>query len=208
MAVAMRILGGERPGDIKTPPSDFAPPKYDWRELQRWNISESRLPKGSEILFGSQRFWQRYSWQIALIIGVMLLQAGLISALCISAVAVNLPKCRPGSAWRSCPCQPLLNRRCTDALDCSRNQPAAWLYSDQRRNCTGNPEVCSPDIVELNEIVDDIVRDDRRASESHPKDEEPPDKVAVRTEKVSTSTTSGGKPSNSFRRWPSLERSN
>jgi hypothetical protein len=54
MAVAMRILGGERAGDIKTPPSDFAAPKYDWRELQRWNISERRLPPDSEILFGSR----------------------------------------------------------------------------------------------------------------------------------------------------------
>src|SRR5882757_2004833 len=81
MAVAMRILGGERPGDIKMPPSDFAAPKYDWRELQRWNISESRLPRGSEILFREPTVWQRYSWQIALITAVILLQAGLILGL-------------------------------------------------------------------------------------------------------------------------------
>ena len=31
----------------------------------------------------------------------------------------------------------------------------------------------SPDIVELNEIVDDILKDDRRASEVIPEDEEP-----------------------------------
>src|SRR5262249_22166364 len=37
-AVAILILGGEKPGDIKTPPSRFGPPRYDWRELQRWNI--------------------------------------------------------------------------------------------------------------------------------------------------------------------------
>ena len=50
-AVAVRILGGEKAGDIKTPPIEFPTPKYDWRQLQRWNISESRLPPGSEILF-------------------------------------------------------------------------------------------------------------------------------------------------------------
>jgi hypothetical protein len=90
MAVAMRILDGERPGDIKTPPSDFARPKFDWRELQRWNISASRLPPGSEILFREPTAWERYSWQIALIIAVILLQAGLI-----------WPKYSPGSAWQN-----------------------------------------------------------------------------------------------------------
>jgi hypothetical protein len=34
-SVAVRILGGEKAGDIKTPVSQFSTPKYDWRELQR-----------------------------------------------------------------------------------------------------------------------------------------------------------------------------
>jgi hypothetical protein len=37
--VAVRILGGEKAGDIKTPPIGFATPKFDWREMQRWGIS-------------------------------------------------------------------------------------------------------------------------------------------------------------------------
>ena len=32
-------------------PSCVLTPKYDWRQLQRWNISEDRLPPGSEVLF-------------------------------------------------------------------------------------------------------------------------------------------------------------
>ena len=35
-AVAVRILGGEKAGDIKTPPTGYATPKFDWRQLQRW----------------------------------------------------------------------------------------------------------------------------------------------------------------------------
>jgi hypothetical protein len=31
-AVAIRILGGEKPSDIKIPASGFATPKFDWRE--------------------------------------------------------------------------------------------------------------------------------------------------------------------------------
>ena len=29
-------------------------PRYDWRELRRWNISESRLPPGSVIEFRNE----------------------------------------------------------------------------------------------------------------------------------------------------------
>ena len=49
--VAVRILNGERPSDIKMSPVGFGTPKFDWREMQRWGISESHLPPGSEIYF-------------------------------------------------------------------------------------------------------------------------------------------------------------
>ncbi len=68
--VAVRILDGEKAGDIKTPASQFSPPRYDWRELQRWGISESSLPPGSEILFREPTAWERYSWQITLALAV------------------------------------------------------------------------------------------------------------------------------------------
>src|SRR5215203_5431597 len=35
-AVAVRILNGEKAGDIKTPPTRYASPKYDWRQMERW----------------------------------------------------------------------------------------------------------------------------------------------------------------------------
>ena len=64
-AVAVRILGGEKAGGIKVPPIEFAAPKYDWRQLQRWNISESRLPEGSEVLFREPKVWERYPGKLA-----------------------------------------------------------------------------------------------------------------------------------------------
>ena len=78
-AVAIRMLGGEKTSGID--PVGFSAPKYDWRQLQRWNISESRLPPGSEILFREPTVWERYSWQIASIVAVILIQAGLIAVL-------------------------------------------------------------------------------------------------------------------------------
>jgi two-component system, LuxR family, sensor kinase FixL len=87
--VAVRILRGE-------PTSNFPPriigmqsPRYDWRELRRWNISEERLPPGSRIEFRQPTMWQRYRWWIVGIGIVGLLQAGLIVQL-----AVNLARRR------------------------------------------------------------------------------------------------------------------
>jgi signal transduction histidine kinase len=76
--VAVRILGGEKAGDIKTPPIGFATPKFDWRELQRWGISEARLPPGSEIHFRSPTAWEQYRAQIFAVSAAILVQAALI----------------------------------------------------------------------------------------------------------------------------------
>jgi signal transduction histidine kinase len=49
--------------------------------MQRWGISENRLPPGSEIEFRELGVWQRYSWQIASITLIVLMQAALIVGL-------------------------------------------------------------------------------------------------------------------------------
>jgi signal transduction histidine kinase len=77
-AIAVRILGGEKAGDIKTAPIGFAAPKFDWREMQRWGISESRLPPGSEIHFRNPTVWEQYRLQIVGVFGIVLGQSALI----------------------------------------------------------------------------------------------------------------------------------
>ncbi|MGE3149823.1 MAG: ATP-binding protein, partial [Pseudorhodoplanes sp.] len=63
-AVAKRLLSGENPADIVVPAAGMDKPKFDWRQLQRWGISEARLPAGSEVLFRSPTAWERYRPQI------------------------------------------------------------------------------------------------------------------------------------------------
>jgi signal transduction histidine kinase len=77
-SVAMRILGGEAPSDIKPLPIGHGTTKYDWRELQRWNIAESGLPPGSEVHFREPSAWERYRVQMLAIIAAFLAQAMLI----------------------------------------------------------------------------------------------------------------------------------
>jgi signal transduction histidine kinase len=80
-AVAALMLGGEAPAKIKTGTIAAGTPKYDWRELQRWNISEALLPRGSVVQFRQPTVWETYRWQIALLVAAILVQAAMIMVL-------------------------------------------------------------------------------------------------------------------------------
>jgi signal transduction histidine kinase len=56
---ALEILGGKPPQDI---PIVRGPNLYlfDWRELKRWNLEESRLPAGSTVLFRQPTLWEQH----------------------------------------------------------------------------------------------------------------------------------------------------
>lgn len=66
---AIRILQGERPQDAVRGVSHTPTPMFDWRELRRWSISESRLPPGAQVLFREPTLWERHKW---LILGILL----------------------------------------------------------------------------------------------------------------------------------------
>jgi signal transduction histidine kinase len=75
--LALRVLAGTETGPQV---SEVATNKllFDWRQLQRWGISESKLPAGSEILFRESSAWERYKPQILAITAALLVQALLI----------------------------------------------------------------------------------------------------------------------------------
>jgi signal transduction histidine kinase len=79
--LARRILDGENPSSIPVVAGDFVRPIFDWRQLQRWGISEKNVPPGSEVRFRQPTAWEQYHWQIMLIAAALLLQTGLIIGL-------------------------------------------------------------------------------------------------------------------------------
>jgi len=80
--LALRILDGENASDIPiTNNEEILRPVFDWRQLQRWGISENRLPVGSEVRFRSPTAWEQYRWQIMLISAALALQSLLIGRL-------------------------------------------------------------------------------------------------------------------------------
>jgi signal transduction histidine kinase len=79
--VALRILRGEALGGVTLPGPRTGPPKFDWREMERWGITQGHLPPGSAIYFRAPTAWEAYNRQILAISAAILIQAALIGLL-------------------------------------------------------------------------------------------------------------------------------
>ena len=139
---------------------------FDWHQLQRWKVSELSLPPGNEIRFRDPTAWETYRWPIVMIAAVILVQAALILGL-------------------------LWERRRRRRLEVEARQRMAELAHMNRFSTAGemaasiaheinqplgailnNAETAkimlksqSPDLKGMEEIVDDIQRDNSRATE-------------------------------------------
>ncbi len=79
--VAIRLLNGAPPRSINVPPQRPGQPIFDWRELQRWGIAESRLPAGSVVSYRSPSLWQEHRPTVLGAVGALLVQLLLIVGL-------------------------------------------------------------------------------------------------------------------------------
>ncbi len=164
--VAVRILGGEKAGDIRLSPTRYAAPKFDWRQLQRWGISESLLPPNSQIFFRQPSAWETYRWQIAMVSLVVLLQATLISVLLYERRRRHFAEVE---ARRRMSELAHANRysmagELTASIAHELNQPLAAILVNTETAALMLAQP-SPDMKELKEILSDIRRDDQRAGE-------------------------------------------
>jgi signal transduction histidine kinase len=163
---AVRILRGEMPGDIQAPPIGYSTPRFDWRELQRWNISESRLPAGSEVYFRVPSVWEQYWIQITAILAALLLQAAIISWLLVERRRRYFAQTEATNRRREVV---RLNRVTTanvlsSSIAHELNQPlGAILSNTEAAQMLLNAD--PPDLAQIGEILGDIIRDDQRASE-------------------------------------------
>jgi signal transduction histidine kinase len=165
-SAAVRILNGEAPGEIDTPPIGPGTPKYDWRELQRWNISESRLPAGSEIYFQIPSAWEQYRLQISAGLAALLLQAAIITWLVIEHRRRHLAEAEANSRRREVI---RLNRVTTanvlsSSISHELSQPLGAILSNTEA-AQMLLKVSPPDLKQIGEILSDIVRDEQRAGD-------------------------------------------
>jgi signal transduction histidine kinase len=121
---------------------------------------------GSETFFREPTAWQRYSWQIALITAIVLVQGGLIMGLLREHRRRQLAEVQ--SRQRMAELARVMRfstaGELTGSIAHEINQPLGSILTNAEtaKVILKSP---SPDIAELNEIVDDILRDDRRAGE-------------------------------------------
>ena len=165
-AVAIRILGGEKAGEIKVPWLRYAAPKYDWRQLQRWGISESLLASGSAVYFREPSAWDRYRWQIVIGCALILVQGAMIANL------LHERRRRQFAELQSRQRMSELARanrvstvgELTVSIAHEINQPLGAIRSNAE-TMELILSSSSPDIGEIREIVADIRHDENRATE-------------------------------------------
>jgi PAS domain-containing protein len=79
--IGLHILAGDLPESL--PPGRVETQAFmvDWRQLRRWGLDETRLPRGTIVRFEEPSLWKQYRREILAVIAVVLLQSALIVAL-------------------------------------------------------------------------------------------------------------------------------
>jgi signal transduction histidine kinase len=160
-----QLLEGTAPAAVPVT-AGLVTPVFDWRQLQRWHVPDSRVPAASEIRYYQPTVWQQYQMQI---VGSLLIIA------CLSALSIALLIERSRRALAVSEARKRLaeiahmNRNATAsvysaAIAHELNQPLAAILSNAEA-----AEVmlghASPPLQDVREILADIQRDDRRASD-------------------------------------------
>lgn len=83
-AIGVRVLRGEPPSSIPVTSAGAHKNLFDWRQLDRWNIDERRLPADSQIDHRPVSIWYLYKWYILAGCTLFVLQSGLVVGLLIS----------------------------------------------------------------------------------------------------------------------------
>ena len=79
--LGLRLFAGEKPEQIGVEQASDNDYVFDWREMNRWGISESSLPAASIVNFREPTVWEIYKWQIAIVALIVVSQSLLIAGL-------------------------------------------------------------------------------------------------------------------------------
>jgi signal transduction histidine kinase len=167
--LTLRILAGESPAAIPIAEESGYRTIYDWKELRRWGIPESSLPRGSILINKNMNAFERYKKYIIAGVLFLILQTVLVVFL----ISVNRKQKKTSVQLRES------EERYRELLRVDRssrlgeliaslshelNQPLAAILSNAqaalRFLASGkkDPELCR-------EIFQNIVQDDKRAAD-------------------------------------------
>jgi signal transduction histidine kinase len=164
--LAVAILADASPSNLAPRPTGGNADRVDWRQLKRWNISESRLAPGTEVRFREFTLWEQYRWYVIGILAVVLAQAAMIAWL-------NFERYRRRRAEQE------LRRRLLEVMHLNRtavagtlsasvahelNQPLGAILSyAEAAELYLNAD--PPNLDKVEQILADIRRDDQRAAD-------------------------------------------
>jgi len=155
--IAQRMLEGGSQADGTPLVLQAGTPVYDWRELQRWDIPESRLPPNAEVRFRPPSLWEEHRPLILTGTAIVLLQAGLIAALMLQrARRRNAEKQAEGLSGRLLTAHEDERRHLARELHDDLTQRLARLAIDAgqlERNAGGDASQMRIELVRLSEDV-------------------------------------------------------
>jgi signal transduction histidine kinase len=165
--IALQVLDGTRAQDI---PIEQVPPVpiFDIRQVQRWNINPSLLPRGSDIRFKVPTAWELYRWYIVSALAVVTVQSLLIAGL---AFERRRRRHAEIESRRNLTAMAHLDRRAAmgelaTSLAHELNQPLnAILQNAGVAQMMLSSATLPPALNEMTDIIGDIRKDDVRASE-------------------------------------------
>ena len=79
--LGLRVLGGEAPSAIPLVADAGLAPMFDARELERWGLSDRKLPPASIVLYRARGLFEQHGRAIALGLGIIVLQSVLVAGL-------------------------------------------------------------------------------------------------------------------------------
>ena len=82
-SIALRLLNNPRASAVAPVKGATTQWMFDAAQLQRWNISESKLPAGSLVLNRELPAWRRYLWTLLATVLIVMAQGGIIGALLV-----------------------------------------------------------------------------------------------------------------------------
>ena len=171
--VASRLIRGATPLPAPVPSYARSAPRFDGRQLARWHLDERRLPEDSQVIFRRPTLWEEYGWYVVSAVGLIGAQAALIVTLLVQRQRRREDQAAlrqaEAAARRHLSQIAQLDRvagmgQLASSIAHEVNQPLTAILANAqaaKRLLVG----AEPKLEEVRSCLDDIVSDDKRASE-------------------------------------------